>query len=95
LESPSRANWAICRSCAVSGLARSDDAFAAAEQATADPDELWFSTFALVELIEAASRPAFASISRETVGWAQRAARDLVLRAIGSDTDTGIGSLHD
>jgi hypothetical protein len=42
-------------SCAVSGLARSDDAFAAAEQATADPDELWFSTFALVELIEAAS----------------------------------------
>jgi DNA-binding CsgD family transcriptional regulator len=38
------------------GLARYDEAFAAAEQATADPHELWFSTFATVELIEAASR---------------------------------------
>jgi DNA-binding CsgD family transcriptional regulator len=38
------------------GLARYEDAFAAAEQATADPYELWFSTFAAVELIEAASR---------------------------------------
>ena len=37
-------------------LARYDEAFAAAEQATADPHELWFSTFATVELIEAASR---------------------------------------
>jgi len=38
------------------GLARYDEAFAAAAQATVDPHELWFSTFALVELIEAASR---------------------------------------
>jgi DNA-binding CsgD family transcriptional regulator len=38
------------------GLARYDDAYAAAEQAATDPRELWFSTFALVELIEAASR---------------------------------------
>jgi len=38
------------------GLARYDDAFAAAEQAAADPHELWFATFAMVELIEAASR---------------------------------------
>jgi DNA-binding CsgD family transcriptional regulator len=38
------------------GLARYEDALAAAEQATADPHELWFSTFAVVELIEAASR---------------------------------------
>ena len=38
------------------GLARYEDAFAAAEQATANPHELWFSTFALVELVEAASR---------------------------------------
>ena len=38
------------------GLARYDDAFAAAAQATVDPHELWFSTFATVELIEAASR---------------------------------------
>jgi DNA-binding CsgD family transcriptional regulator len=38
------------------GLARYDDAFAAATQAAVDPHELWFLTFALVELIEAASR---------------------------------------
>jgi DNA-binding CsgD family transcriptional regulator len=38
------------------GLARYDEAFEAADQATEDPHELWFSTFALVELIEAASR---------------------------------------
>jgi hypothetical protein len=38
------------------GLARYEDAFTAAAAATADPHELWFSTFALVELVEAASR---------------------------------------
>lgn len=38
------------------GLARYDDALAAAEQASEDPHELWFSNFALIELIEAASR---------------------------------------
>ena len=38
------------------GLGRYEDAFAAAEQAVADPHELWFSTFAMIELIEAASR---------------------------------------
>jgi DNA-binding CsgD family transcriptional regulator len=38
------------------GLARYEDAFAAAAEAAADPHELWFSTFAAVELIEAASR---------------------------------------
>lgn len=38
------------------GLARYDDAFLAAEQAAADPHELWFSNFAAVELIEAATR---------------------------------------
>jgi DNA-binding CsgD family transcriptional regulator len=38
------------------GLGRYDDAFAAAAEATADPHELWFSSFALVELIEAAGR---------------------------------------
>jgi len=37
-------------------LARYDDAFAAAAEASVDPHELWFSTSALVELIEAASR---------------------------------------
>jgi DNA-binding CsgD family transcriptional regulator len=38
------------------GLGRYEDAFAAATEAAADPSELWFSTFALVELVEAASR---------------------------------------
>ena len=38
------------------GLGRYEDAFAAAARAAADPRELWFSTFALVELVEAASR---------------------------------------
>jgi len=38
------------------GLGRYDEAFAAAEHASEDPHELWFSSFALVELIESASR---------------------------------------
>jgi DNA-binding CsgD family transcriptional regulator len=38
------------------GLARYDLAFVAAEQALEDPGELWFSPWAAVELIEAASR---------------------------------------
>ena len=38
------------------GLARYDEAFAAAEQAAEDTCELWFSTWTMVELIEAASR---------------------------------------
>jgi DNA-binding CsgD family transcriptional regulator len=46
--------WAKSLLC--DGLGRYDEAFAAAEQASEDPRELWFSSFALVELIEAASR---------------------------------------
>jgi DNA-binding CsgD family transcriptional regulator len=38
------------------GLARYEDAFVAAEDALEDPYELWFSQWATVELIEAASR---------------------------------------
>jgi DNA-binding CsgD family transcriptional regulator len=38
------------------GRARYDEAYAAASKATEDPHELFFSTFATVELIEAASR---------------------------------------
>jgi DNA-binding CsgD family transcriptional regulator len=38
------------------GLGRYDDAFSAAAEATRIPGEIWFSTFALVELIEAACR---------------------------------------
>ena len=47
---------AVTQAVLYNALARYDEAFAAAEQATADPRELWFSTFATVELIEAASR---------------------------------------
>jgi DNA-binding CsgD family transcriptional regulator len=38
------------------GLGRYDDALAAAQRAAAHPEQLWFSTWALVELIEAAAR---------------------------------------
>jgi len=38
------------------GAGRYDEAFAAASEATVNPRELWFSSFGLVELIEAASR---------------------------------------
>jgi len=38
------------------GLGRYEDAFTAARDATTDPREPWFSTFAMVELVEAASR---------------------------------------
>src|SRR6267142_642046 len=48
------ANWLTAL--LYNSLARYDDAFAAAAEASVDPHELWFSTFALVELIEAASR---------------------------------------
>jgi DNA-binding CsgD family transcriptional regulator len=46
--------WATAVLC--NGVARYDDAFAAAEDACEDPHELWFSNFGLVELIEAAGR---------------------------------------
>jgi DNA-binding CsgD family transcriptional regulator len=49
------------------GLARYEDAFAAAEQATANPHEPWFSTFALVELVEAASRSDRSEAAAEAV----------------------------
>jgi DNA-binding CsgD family transcriptional regulator len=55
-------------------LARYEDAFAAAAQAAVDPHELWFSTFALVELIEAASRS----------GRSERAAEALELLSEGT-----------
>jgi DNA-binding CsgD family transcriptional regulator len=38
------------------GLARYEEALAAAEQAAQDPRELWFATWAMVELVEAAAR---------------------------------------
>jgi DNA-binding CsgD family transcriptional regulator len=48
------AQWATAA--LYNGLARYEDALAAAEQAAQDPHELWFSTWTLVELIEAAAR---------------------------------------
>jgi DNA-binding CsgD family transcriptional regulator len=49
------------------GLGRYEDAFAAAEQAVEDPRELWFSHFALVELIEAARRSGRSDRAAEAV----------------------------
>jgi len=49
------------------GLGRYDLAFEAAAQATVDPHELWFSTVALVELIEAASRSARTERARDAL----------------------------
>jgi tetratricopeptide (TPR) repeat protein len=49
------------------GLGRYEDAFAAAEQAVADLHELWFSTFATIELIEAASRSGRTERAGETL----------------------------
>jgi DNA-binding CsgD family transcriptional regulator len=50
----SLARWAAAVLC--NGVARYDEAFAAAADALEDPGELWFSPWASVELIEAASR---------------------------------------
>src|SRR6185312_3144683 len=46
--------WATALLC--NGIGRYDDAYAAADAALEDPRELWFSPWATVELIEAASR---------------------------------------
>jgi RNA polymerase sigma factor (sigma-70 family) len=43
------------------GLARYDEALAAAEPAAQDPRELWFATWAMVELVEAAARSGHAA----------------------------------
>jgi DNA-binding CsgD family transcriptional regulator/tetratricopeptide (TPR) repeat protein len=50
----SMARWATAALC--NGLALYDEAFGAARQALEDPDEVWYSPWATVELIEAASR---------------------------------------
>ena len=47
-------NWVIA--VLYNGLGRYDSAFGAAVEATRIPGEIWFSTYALVELVEAASR---------------------------------------
>ena len=67
------------------GLARYDDALAAADQALEDPHELWFSTWAAVELIEAASRTGNAARATDSLEWLASNTR-----ASGSDWGLGI-----
>jgi DNA-binding CsgD family transcriptional regulator len=75
--------WATALLC--NGLARYDEALAAAEQAAQDPRELWFSTWAAVELIEAASRTGNAERATGSLEWLTSNAR-----ASGSDWGLGI-----
>jgi DNA-binding CsgD family transcriptional regulator len=57
------------------GFARYDEAFLAAEEATVDPHELWFSNFAAVELIEAASRTGRSDRAAEALGILTKSTR--------------------
>jgi DNA-binding CsgD family transcriptional regulator len=67
------------------GLARYEDALLAAEQSAENPHELWFSTFAAVELIEAASRAGEVERAADALEWLSRTAR-----AGGSDWGLGV-----
>jgi DNA-binding CsgD family transcriptional regulator len=67
------AQWATAA--LYNGLARYEDALAAAEQAAQDPHELWFSTWTLVELIEAAARSANTERAAGALELLTRAAR--------------------
>jgi DNA-binding CsgD family transcriptional regulator len=51
------------------GLARYEDALAAADQAAEDPRELWFSTWTMVELVEAAVRSGHADRANEALQY--------------------------
>jgi DNA-binding CsgD family transcriptional regulator len=75
--------WATALLC--NGLARYDEALAAAEQAAEDPRELWFSTWVAVELIEAAGRTGNAERATGSLEWLTSNAR-----ASGSDWGLGI-----
>ena len=66
------------------GLARYEQALAAAEQALQDPRELWFSTWAAVELIEAASRTGNADRATAPLEW-------LASNTLASGSDWGLG----
>src|SRR4029077_4437991 len=59
-------NWTIA--VLNNGLGRYDDAFTAAAEATRIYGEIWFSTFALVELIEAACRSGRPERATEALG---------------------------
>jgi DNA-binding CsgD family transcriptional regulator len=66
------------------GLARYEQALAAAGQALQDPRELWFSTWAAVELIEAASRTGKADRATAPLEW-------LTSNTLASGSDWGLG----
>ena len=51
------------------GLGRYEDALAAAQQASDHPEELWFSTYGSVELIEAAARSGNAERAAAALQW--------------------------
>src|SRR5262245_35989566 len=93
------AHWATAH--LHNGLARYDAALAAAEQAAEDPNELWFSPWTMVELVEAATRSgqndraadALEVLSETTrasgTAWAQGVeARSRALLAEGEAADT-------
>jgi DNA-binding CsgD family transcriptional regulator len=67
------------------GLARYDDALEAAEQALEDSREVWFSMWAAVELIEAASRTGNPERATGALAWLASKTR-----ASGSDWGLGI-----
>ncbi|HEY2200457.1 MAG TPA: AAA family ATPase [Solirubrobacteraceae bacterium] len=50
------------------GLARYEDALAAAQQAAEDPHQVWFSALGLVELIEAAARSGEVKLAADALG---------------------------
>jgi DNA-binding NarL/FixJ family response regulator len=72
------ASWATAVLC--NGLGRYEDAFGAAADALEDPSDLWYSGWAIVELIEAASRTGKSQ-------HAQPALDQLVERTDASGTD--------
>ena len=66
-------------------LGRYEEALAAAERASEDPHELWFSTWVAVELIEAASRTGKAERALGALEWVAATAR-----AGGNDWGLGV-----
>jgi DNA-binding CsgD family transcriptional regulator len=77
------ASWATAVLC--NGLGRYEDAFRAATDALEDPNDLWYSGWAMIELIEAASRTGKPE-------QAQPALEQLVERADASGTDWALAT---
>jgi RNA polymerase sigma factor (sigma-70 family) len=77
------ASWATALLC--NGLGRYEDAFRAATDALEDPNDLWYSGWAMVELIEAASRTGKPE-------QAQPALEQLIERTDASGTDWALAT---